>query len=251
VDDQLIRRHEAGGRRGTLGRGERILVLVGPDAMAASLVRAGRRPLDMMMNAPWTVAHVERPNLAPPSPGAAQKLARSLKLAEQLGARPWRSPATTWSTASWNMPAQQPDPDRGGQDRGIARSPSAQPAERPAAGDARRGDPRHHRGGGSEARDAPRAGPAAMPWLGTWRARERGAAGVVARLVDRYAESANLGMVFMLSVLVSGLAFGLWPAAAAAAAAFALQLLLPGAALSFAIGHRRTSSPSRCSSPWP
>ncbi len=54
--------------------------------MASSLVRAGRRLSDMMMNAPWTVAHVERPNLAPPSPAASQKLREALKLAEQLGA---------------------------------------------------------------------------------------------------------------------------------------------------------------------
>ncbi len=86
VDDQLIGAMKRAGVEGPWAAGERILVLVGPDAMASSLVRAGRRLSDMMMNAPWTVAHVERPNLAPPSPAAAQKLREALKLAEQLGA---------------------------------------------------------------------------------------------------------------------------------------------------------------------
>ena len=72
VDDQLIGAMKRAGVEGPWAAGERILVLVGPDAMAASLVRAGRRLSDMMMDAPWTVAHVERPNLAPPSPDAAQ-----------------------------------------------------------------------------------------------------------------------------------------------------------------------------------
>ncbi|MGH6964035.1 MAG: sensor histidine kinase, partial [Phenylobacterium sp.] len=73
VDDQLIGAMKRAGVEGPWAAGERILVLVGPDAMASALVRAGRRLSDMMMNAPWTVAHVERPNLAPPSPEAAQK----------------------------------------------------------------------------------------------------------------------------------------------------------------------------------
>src|SRR6201996_7377064 len=85
VDAHLIGAMKRAGVEGPWAAGERILVLVGPDAMAASLVRAGRRLSDMMMDAPWTVAHVERPNLAPPSPEAAQRLREALKLAEQLG----------------------------------------------------------------------------------------------------------------------------------------------------------------------
>src|SRR5512135_1219491 len=80
VDDQLIGAMKRAGVEGPWAAGERILVLVAPDAMAASLVRAGRRLSDMMMDAPWTVAHVERPNASPPSPNAAQKLREALKL---------------------------------------------------------------------------------------------------------------------------------------------------------------------------
>ena len=42
--------------------------------MASALVRAGRRLSDMMMDAPWTVANVERPNASSPSPDGAQRL---------------------------------------------------------------------------------------------------------------------------------------------------------------------------------
>jgi two-component system sensor histidine kinase KdpD len=41
---------------------------------------------------------------------------------------------------------------------------------------------------------------------------------MVARLADHFSSGANLAMIFLLSVLGSGLAFGLWPALTAAAA---------------------------------
>src|SRR5689334_15560483 len=52
VDDQLIGAMKRAGVEGPWAAGERILVLVGPDAMSGSLVRAGRRLSDMMMDAP-------------------------------------------------------------------------------------------------------------------------------------------------------------------------------------------------------
>ena len=55
--------------------------------MAASLVRTGRRMSDMMMDAPWTLAHVDRPSGARHRDGTAGKLSDALKLAEQLGGR--------------------------------------------------------------------------------------------------------------------------------------------------------------------
>ncbi len=86
VDDQLLVQLKRAGVEGTWAAGERILVLVGGDPMSSALVRAGRRLSDMMMNAPWTVAHVERPNRAQIGSRAAQMLSDTVKLAEQLGA---------------------------------------------------------------------------------------------------------------------------------------------------------------------
>ncbi|MBC7667214.1 MAG: sensor histidine kinase KdpD [Gemmatimonadaceae bacterium] len=85
VDDQLVAAMREKGVEGPWAAGERILVLVGGDAMSSALVRAGRRLSDMMMDAPWTVTHVERSDRSGPSPLAVTRLRDALKLAEQLG----------------------------------------------------------------------------------------------------------------------------------------------------------------------
>lgn len=87
VDDQLVATLRDRGMEGPWAAGERILVLVGGDAMAASLVRAGRRLSDMMMDAPWTVAHVERPNRPVSGPEGSARLSDAFIMAEQLGGR--------------------------------------------------------------------------------------------------------------------------------------------------------------------
>jgi len=87
VDDQLTARLREQGAAGPWAAGERILVMVAGDAMAAPLVRTGRRLSDMMMDAQWTVAHVDRPSASRHVVSAAGKLSDALKLAEQLGAR--------------------------------------------------------------------------------------------------------------------------------------------------------------------
>ncbi|QTC89834.1 sensor histidine kinase [Brevundimonas goettingensis] len=84
VDDQLLVHLREQGTAGPWAVNERILVLVGGDAMAQSLVRTGRRMSDMMMDAPWTVATVDR---AARSAEGDARLSAALKLAEQLGAR--------------------------------------------------------------------------------------------------------------------------------------------------------------------
>ncbi len=241
VDDQLIGAMKRAGVEGPWAAGERILVLVGPDAMAASLVRAGRRLSDMMMNAPWTVAHVERPNLAPPAPGALQKLREALKLAEQLG-------GITVALTGDDLVESALDYARRNNVTQIV------------VGKIRNRTPRFRRGLVSallqETRGAaihviteaaegepvvrpPREAIGSITWLGHLGALASvGAAGVVAWLVDRYVESANLAMVFMLSVLVAGLAFGLWPAVtAAAAAAFIYNFFFLAPEFSLFIGH--------------
>lgn len=87
VDDQLLATLRERGVEGPWAAGERILVLIGGDAMAASLVRTGRRLSDMMMDAPWAVSHVERPNRPVSAPDSAARLSQAFMLAEQLGGR--------------------------------------------------------------------------------------------------------------------------------------------------------------------
>jgi two-component system, OmpR family, sensor histidine kinase KdpD len=85
VDDELIGAMRRAGVAGPWPAGERILVLVGGDSMADHLVRTGRR-LAEMMDAPWTVAHVERSGRALPSALALARINEAMKLGEQLGA---------------------------------------------------------------------------------------------------------------------------------------------------------------------
>ena len=85
VDDQLVGAMRRQGIEGPWAAGERILVLIAGDPMAGSLVRAGRRLADLMMDAPWTVAHVERPNRPSRDPNAGRRVAEATKLTEQLG----------------------------------------------------------------------------------------------------------------------------------------------------------------------
>lgn len=87
MDDQPNQAMKRAGVEGPWAAGERILLLIGPDAMAASLGRAARRLSDMIMDAPWTVAHVQRPSrVTAGDPQRGVRLNEALKLAEQLGA---------------------------------------------------------------------------------------------------------------------------------------------------------------------
>ena len=241
VDDQLLHAMKRAGVEGPWAAGERILVLVGPDAMAASLVRAGRRLSDMMMDAPWTVAHVERPNMASPSPEAAQKLREALKLAEQLG-------GATVALSGDDLVGSVLDYARRNNLTQIVVGRTRRrrlPFRRnliAALLEETRGAAVHvitETAAGQEARPATRRPRGPIPWMGHLGALGSvAAAGGVAYFVDKYAQGANLAMVFMLSVLVSGLAFGLWPAVtAAASAALVYNFFFLEPRLSFYIGH--------------
>lgn len=241
VDDQLIGAMKRAGVEGPWAAGERILVLVGPDAMASALVRAGRRLSDMMMDAPWTVANVERPNAQAPTPEGAQRLRDAMKLATQLGG------ATVTLTGD-DLVASVIDFARRNNVTQIVvgRRPSRRLRLRrdlirsllEEAG----GAALHVITESSEAAPAETRPPfslRAIPWRGHLGALASvGVAASVAWLIDRYVESANLAMVFMLSVLVSGIAFGLWPAVlAAAASAVAYNFFFLEPRLTMLIGH--------------
>src|ERR1700722_14896079 len=73
VDDQMVDAMRRQGIEGPWAAGERILVLIAGDAMAGALVRAGRRLADLM-DAPWTVATVERPHRPDRDPHAARRV---------------------------------------------------------------------------------------------------------------------------------------------------------------------------------
>ncbi|KRB40220.1 MAG: sensor histidine kinase KdpD [Pseudomonadota bacterium] len=243
VDDQLLGAMKRAGVEGPWAAGERILVLLGPDASAGALVRTGRRLSDMMMDAPWFVAHVERPN-APPAPATGQaRLNEALKLAEQLG-------GVTVMLTGDDLVSSVLDYARRNNVTQIVVGKSARPRRTPfrrslvhALLEEAQGAALHVVTEGSEpdAASSPRlrAPLSSWPWAG-----HAGAVGLVsvaallAGATFQVAETANLAMIFMLSVLISGLAFGLWPALTAATlCAFAYNFFFLEPRLTVRIGH--------------
>jgi two-component system sensor histidine kinase KdpD len=223
VDQQLLGAMRRAGVEGPWEAGERILVLIGPNAMAASLARAGRRLADTM-GASWTVANVEGPNRPPPSAAGAASLSGALALAGQLG-------ASTVSLTGDDLVAAILDyahrnhvtqivigKPRGGRLREMLGRSLSSALIRRAGGVALHVV--------TDTPPATRAPMLAWPHLppGAWRGHLGAAtfvaiAGAISAVVDQLAHEANLAMIFLVSVFASGLAFGLWPAVTAAALA--------------------------------
>ncbi|HMO42921.1 MAG TPA: DUF4118 domain-containing protein, partial [Phenylobacterium sp.] len=208
--------------------------------MAGTLVRAGRRLSDMMMDAPWSVAHVEQPNRAGTSGQAAQRLREAVKLSEQLGA------SSVTLTGDDIVAAVLDYARRNNVTQVVIGKSRARRPFRPSLVEAllrrTQGAALHVVTEGSEP-PAQAASPAAAGKSLAWRPQIAalalvGVAFAIAHGLDRYIQSVNLAMVFMLSVLVAGLAYGLWPAvAAAAASAFLYNFFFLEPRLTVWIGH--------------
>jgi two-component system sensor histidine kinase KdpD len=226
IDDQLVAELRQRGLEGPWAAGERILVLIGPDAMAESLVRAGRRLSDMMMDAPWTVAHVERPNRPPPEPAASQFLSEALKLAERLGG------STLVLTGDDLVETIIEHAHRSnitqivvGKSRRRTWRDRFRPQLAPALLDEAAGAALH------VVTEAPHIEPSAQTVRGrlhilnqNWTGHGAALVGIAAAAfaafaVERLSENVNLALIFLLVVLAVGLRFGLWPAVTAAATA--------------------------------
>ncbi len=221
VDDKLIGVMRRQGIEGPWAAGERIIVLVGPDPMASSLVRAGRRLSDLMMDAPWTAVHVEQPNRPPLSIAGITRRGEALRLAEQLGGSVVMLTGddlvlTVLDYARRNNVTQivTGRPEKG---RFLTRFRRALPQ---ALLEQSQGAALHIVTDRAVEPDA--AKPAAtiarrIDWRGYGTAAGTVAlANGVAAIADRFTAGANLAMVFLVSVLVTGLGFGLWPALVAA-----------------------------------
>ena len=253
VDDELVGAMRRQGIEGPWAAGERILVLIAGDRMSNSLVRAGRRLADLM-DAPWTVAHVERPNRPAGAALTARRVTEALKLAEQLGAITVvltgdDLPGAVLAYARRNNVTQLVvGKSRDSRWRVLAGRSLAHALMRRSGGAAL-----HFVSAGAPDADAgeptptpPRRG------FGAWRGDLGGLALValangVAFAIDRYSTGADLAMIFLASVLAGGLLFGLRPALLAAATAaftynfffleprFTLQIGHPGDVLTFVI----------------
>ncbi len=224
VDDQLVAAMREKGVEGPWAAGERILVLAGGDAMASMLVRAGRRLSDMMMDAPWTLAHVERPDRPPPPETAAARTREALKLAEQLGGSTVVLTGTdvvatvmAWARRN-NVTQIVIGKSRDSRWKELTGRSLAAALLREARGEA------IHvvTGAGGEGGAEP---PAPRPRRFDWPAYLTGggfvvAASLVAWALDTAFDRVELGMIYLAAVLAAGVMHGLRPALAAATAAF-------------------------------
>ncbi len=241
VDDQLVGAMRRSGIEGPWAAGERIMVLIAGDALAPGLVRTGRRLADLM-DAPWTVTHVERPSH--PSRRGTPRLSEALKLAEQLG-------GSTIVLTGDDVPDAILAYARRNNVTQIVMGKSKDSLWRVATGRSlahvmlqRSGGTAMHfvSEGAPEAADlaaAPPRGRRRIAWQGHLAACLLvAAASGISAVLDRYASGANLAMIFLAAVLISGLAFGLTPALLAAALAIgAYNFFFLEPRFSFVIGH--------------
>jgi two-component system sensor histidine kinase KdpD len=91
VDDQMRTYMRARSIPGPWAAGERLLVCVTSHPISERLVRAARRLADEL-NAPWTVLHVELPHDVRLGAAQREQLARTMRLAEELGAKTVQRP---------------------------------------------------------------------------------------------------------------------------------------------------------------
>lgn len=242
VDDQLVARLREQGVPGPWAAGERILVLIAGDAMAAPLVRAGRRLSDMMMDAPWTVTHVDRPSGARHGVGSAGKLSDALKLAEQLDGRTVVLSGDDVVRAVMDHAHQNNVTQivlaKGRDSRlseWLGRSLAAELLRQA------RGVAVHVITDGVDLEEKTLREPR-LRLTGGWRGYAVGAACVVAAtglalLLDRTFERVDLGVIYLSAVLAAGVLYGLRPALAAATVAFlTYNFLFLQPKYSFAIG---------------
>ena len=246
VDDHLVAALRERGVQGPWAAGERILILIGGDAMTADLVRTGRRLSDMMMDAPWTVAHIDRPSAAASDASRAARVAEALKLAEQLGGRTvvlsGDDIVRTVMDYTQRNNVTQIVLGKGRDSRlseMLGRSLAAE-LLRSAHGVAvhvvtdRTSEP---------APSAPVQRVARFDWPGYAIGGAFVAAATgLALFLDQSFERVDLGVVYLSAVLAAGVLHGLRPALAAATAAFLVyNFLFLQPRYSFAIGRRPTS----------
>jgi two-component system sensor histidine kinase KdpD len=93
VDEQLLHHMQANAIPGPWAAGERILVCINEDPRAAGLVRAAKRLADRL-HAPWTAVSIETRRSLQLTDDERDRLANTLRLAENLGAEALTIPGT-------------------------------------------------------------------------------------------------------------------------------------------------------------
>jgi two-component system sensor histidine kinase KdpD len=194
---------------------ERLLVCIGPGPMAERLVRAGRRMADQL-DAEWFAIYVETHRHAGLSEAERDRVARVLRMAEELGAKTTRLPGNTIAeTVTQHARLHN-----------ITKILIAEPLY-PRWVEWIRGsvvmDVIRTSGGidvyvvGSEEREPTQRYPFRPRWTAPWQDYAKAAllvaiATAVGELVDLFFTPTNLVMLYLLAVLIAALRYGRGPA---------------------------------------
>lgn len=217
VDDQLLSHMRAHAIAGPWPAGDRVLVCVGETGNPASLVRYARRAADRL-HAPWTAIHVETPRSQRLGESERDRIAECLRLAARLG-------AATISVPGGNIADEIVAYARANNITEIVVGKSARPRWFEVVHGSVVRDLVRKAGAISvhvvsaatdeplpQTRMAGRAAPAfsLQPYA-------LGAGAVllalgIGSLVERFVGIESISLVFLMAVLCSAVAWGLWPA---------------------------------------
>ncbi|MGX5801870.1 DUF4118 domain-containing protein [Bradyrhizobium sp. Arg314] len=219
VDEQLLNHMQSHAIPGPWAAGERVLVCVDSQPGGAARIRYARRLADRL-RAPWTALHVDTPRLAGLSEEDKDRLARNLRLAEQLGAEITTIPGQNvaqdivrHATANnfTHIVIGRPTRSRW---RELIEGSLTYDLIRNA------GDISVHviSGAGRDA-DTPSARVKAAPeqkpfqiWPYLFSTIYVAGALAVGSILDQFLDVRNLASVLLLAVLTAAVTFGLWPA---------------------------------------
>ncbi|MDX8529024.1 sensor histidine kinase KdpD [Mesorhizobium sp. MSK_1335] len=219
VDEQLLNHMQSHAIPGPWAAGERVLACVDSQPGGAARIRYARRLADRL-RAPWTALHVDTPRLAGLSEEDKDRLARNLRLAEQLGAEIATIPGqdvaqdiVRHATANnfTHIVIGRPTRSRW---RELIEGSLTYDLIRNA------GDISVHVISGAE-RDADmpsarvKAAPEPKPfqiWPYLFSTAYVASALAVSSILDQFLDVRNLASVLLLAVLTSAVTFGLWPA---------------------------------------
>lgn len=233
VDAQMLDYREDNSIREIWQVNERILVCIGPNALAERLVRAGKR-FATSLHAEWIVVYVETPELQRLPAEKRDAVLRILRLAERLGAETVTLSAPDMSTAIVNF----------SNERNITKMVIGKPTRRGwkrfllgslvdmLISDAHNiniyllGSPRHEKSSSGDQSEISLYRKSSLPGLSVkiqtrkkgyylgyfWAVAVTIASTVLARLMFGRFELANLIMVFLLGVVFIATRFGRGPA---------------------------------------
>ncbi|MCX5568215.1 sensor histidine kinase [Kaistia nematophila] len=235
VDEQLVSHMQAHAISGPWAAGDRVLVCIDEQPRSASLVRYARRQADRL-RAPWAALHIETARSAGLPEAGKDRIAATLRLAEQLGGE------------AITLPGQDVARDivRHAMANNVTHVIIGKPAK-PRWREMFEGSVSHelirlagdisvHVISGND-RDAPPAREVALATPTRLKLRPyalgvayTGVALAFAMLLLRVLDVRNLALVFLMAVLTSAVTAGLWPAlftSAVAALAFNFFFLPP------------------------